>query len=187
MKRPSTRGSAPGRARDAYQRPRSFEHGHKKLAGRQRGTPNAFSADYKKAILEAAYRIGFDGNGRDGIVGYFKWLALYHIPAFAFLLGHILGLEALESMMTPSQLPTLEQLNERTRDLIEWENANPRPEECAYAQSEASLSAEWTGQKFPVSELMNIAVTAPNEFAKLMAGGFLRAAGKRRRLAAPRW
>ena len=57
------RGSAPGRARSEDQRPGSFKKGHKKRGGRQRGTPNKFSAEYKKDILEAANRIG-DGCKR---------------------------------------------------------------------------------------------------------------------------
>ena len=52
------RGSAPGRARSEDQRPGSFKKGHKKRGGRQRSTPNKFSAEYKKNILEAVYRIG---------------------------------------------------------------------------------------------------------------------------------
>jgi hypothetical protein len=69
------RGSAPGRARSADQRPGSFKKGHKKLGGRKRGTPNKFSAEGKKHILEAAYRVGMDANGAQGLVGYFRWVA----------------------------------------------------------------------------------------------------------------
>ena len=70
------RGRAPGRAQPAYLRPGSFKQGHEKRGGRKRGTPNLLSIDYKKAILEAAYRIGQDGNGKNGVVGYkdyFVW------------------------------------------------------------------------------------------------------------------
>ena len=52
------RGSAPGRARSEDQRPGSFKKGHKKLGGRQRGTPSKFTAEYKNHILEAASRVG---------------------------------------------------------------------------------------------------------------------------------
>ena len=74
MTNPRKRGSAPDRARDAHLRPGSFKKGHRKLGGRKRGTPNAFSPDYKQAILEAAHRVGHDGNGEDGAVGYFSWV-----------------------------------------------------------------------------------------------------------------
>jgi hypothetical protein len=50
-----TRGTAPGRERDASQRPGSFKPGHKKLGGRKKGTPNALSVDYKTAVIAAAY------------------------------------------------------------------------------------------------------------------------------------
>jgi hypothetical protein len=32
------------------------------------------SPEHKRALLEAAHRVGSDGNGRDGIVGYFTWV-----------------------------------------------------------------------------------------------------------------
>jgi hypothetical protein len=54
------------RARDSWQRPGSFEPGHKKLGGRKKRTPNRISPSHKKAIREAAHRIGSDGNGKDG-------------------------------------------------------------------------------------------------------------------------
>ena len=74
MTNPTKRGSAPGRERPDYLRPSTFKPGHKKLGGRKRGTPNTFSGDYKKAILEAAHRVGHDGNGEDGALGYFHWV-----------------------------------------------------------------------------------------------------------------
>jgi hypothetical protein len=76
------RGSAPGRAQPAYLRPGSFKQGHEKRGGRKRGTPNLLSIDYKKAILEAAYRIGQDGNGKNGVVGYLLWVAERHPQIF---------------------------------------------------------------------------------------------------------
>ena len=49
-----TRGSAPGRARDDWERPGSFKKGHQKKGGRKKGTPNALSPEYRNAVLEAA-------------------------------------------------------------------------------------------------------------------------------------
>ncbi len=69
MTNPFNRGTAPGRARDASQRPGTFKPGHKKLGGRQKGTPNALSTDYKNAVIAAAYFVGRDGQGADGLVG----------------------------------------------------------------------------------------------------------------------
>ena len=99
MTNPFRRGSAPGRERPDYLRPSSFKPGHEKRGGRERGTPNAFSPDYKRAILEAAYRIGNDGNGKDGVVGYFAWVALRHPRIFCtVLLINILPLEFAEEL-----------------------------------------------------------------------------------------
>src|SRR6516162_5177925 len=76
MTNPFNRGTAPGRARDAPERPGTFKPGHKKLGGRKKGTPNALSADYKNAIMTAAYFVGRDGMGAEGLVGYCKRLLI---------------------------------------------------------------------------------------------------------------
>src|SRR5438874_10209928 len=93
MANTSTRGSAPGRAQPEYLRPGSFKPGHEKRGGRKRGTPNLFSIDYKRAILEAAYRIGQDGNGKHGVVGYFSWVATHHPRVYASVLMNLRPLE----------------------------------------------------------------------------------------------
>ena len=85
---------APGRARDADQRSGSFKPGHKKLGGRKRGTPNAASPDYRKTIIEAACRVGGDGGGRDGLVGYLRWVARHHPKVFCSqFLPNVLAME----------------------------------------------------------------------------------------------
>jgi hypothetical protein len=56
------------RARDASQRPATFQNGHRKFGGRKKGTPNVVTKDLKIATIEAATRIGSDGNGKDGLV-----------------------------------------------------------------------------------------------------------------------
>ncbi|MFZ1006518.1 MAG: hypothetical protein WAN65_06765 [Candidatus Sulfotelmatobacter sp.] len=97
MTNPFKRGSAPGRAQSADRRSGSFKQGHEKRGGRKRGTPNVFSIDYKKAILEAAYRVGYDGHGKNGLVGYFFWLIKYHLRIYCtVLLINILMLEYAE-------------------------------------------------------------------------------------------
>ena len=87
MSDPFTRGSAPGRARDASQRPGSFKPGHKKVGGRTKGTPNRISADFKTAVLAAADRIGMDGKGKDGVVEYFGYLAERYPAAYCKLVS----------------------------------------------------------------------------------------------------
>jgi hypothetical protein len=39
------------------------------------GSAQSEVASKNTALLEAAHRVGSDGNGRDGIVGYFTWVA----------------------------------------------------------------------------------------------------------------
>jgi hypothetical protein len=85
MTNPLNRGSAPGRARDASERPGSFKPGHAKLGGRKKGTPNAISANYAWAMLRAAQRVGSDGIGTDGIIGYLK-MVLKRYPQVACVL-----------------------------------------------------------------------------------------------------
>jgi hypothetical protein len=70
-----TRGSEPDRAREAPQRPDSFARGHTKTGGRRRGTPNVMTRELKVAIVRAAFRLGSDGKGKDGIVGYLTHIA----------------------------------------------------------------------------------------------------------------
>ena len=86
MVSPFLRGSAPGRARSASQRPGSFQVGHKKLGGRKRGTPNKATSEYREALFEVANQIGGDGKGKDGLRGYLKVIAVYHPEVFARML-----------------------------------------------------------------------------------------------------
>ena len=107
------RGSAPGRRRSEDQRPSNFKRGHKKRGGRQRGTPNKLSAEYKNHILEAASRVGMDANGTQGLVGYLGGLR-HHPQIFCGMLGNELELELQELEIVQRQKPrrTVEQFNE---------------------------------------------------------------------------
>jgi hypothetical protein len=68
MTNPFMRGSAPGRARDARQRPGCFQKGHKKLGGRKRGTPNKRTREYKGSANRSgkSNRERWKGQGRPG-------------------------------------------------------------------------------------------------------------------------
>lgn len=88
-----TRGSAPNCAREASQRPDSFGKDHAKMGGRKRGTPNVVTRELKKAILRAAYRLGSDGRGKDGVVGYLTRIAKNDIKTFVMLLRAVLPLQ----------------------------------------------------------------------------------------------
>jgi hypothetical protein len=184
MTNPSNRGSAPGRAQPAYLRPRSFKSGHEKRGGRKRGTPNVFSIDYKKAIVEAAYRIGNDGNGKNGVVGYFSWVALHHPVTYCnILLANLLSLELAESNAPKEPYRTGEEINERLRDYIGLTSKNRTKGQTVHVESQSP--SDWTGQPFPVGSLMQIAVADPKSFCKMFAAAFLRPPTKRRRPASP--
>jgi hypothetical protein len=112
------RGSAPGRARDASERSGSFKKGHKKLGGRQKGTPNALSPEYRKSVLEAAYRVGMDGNGSGGIVGYCMWIATCYPQVYLLLFARLLELENSDVAGMERPSPTVDDINERLRKSI---------------------------------------------------------------------
>ncbi|MFY9768607.1 MAG: hypothetical protein WBG18_12215 [Xanthobacteraceae bacterium] len=57
------------------QQPGTFKKGHKKLGGRQKGTPNRFNRDLLQAIVQAADQVGSDGKGKGGVDGYLQMLA----------------------------------------------------------------------------------------------------------------
>jgi hypothetical protein len=57
--------------------------------GRRKGVPNKTTALLKEAVLLAATEAG----GKDGLVGYLKWLAKAEPKAFAPLLGKIIPMQ----------------------------------------------------------------------------------------------
>jgi hypothetical protein len=88
-----TRGSAPNRAREAWQRPGTFRSGHPKMGGRKQGTRNVMTRELKSAVIRAAHRLGSDLKGKDGIVGYLMRLAEYDVKTFVMLLRAVLPLQ----------------------------------------------------------------------------------------------
>jgi hypothetical protein len=50
--------------------PGDFRDGHPKIGGRKKGTPNRFTSDIRDALIEAVNRVGRDGEGDEGMVGY---------------------------------------------------------------------------------------------------------------------
>ena len=180
MTNPLKRGSAPNRDHPDYERPGSFEPGHQKVGGRKRGTPNVLTADYKRAILEAAYRIGSDGNGRDGIVGYFAWVALYHPAIFCIpLLINLLPLEFTEGDTPEEPRRTIEEINQWVREYTGLAEQNRTKRRTVPVEPRSPW--DWTGQPIPVGSLMQIAVADPKSFCKLLVAAFLRPPTKRRR------
>ena len=172
MTNPCRRGSAPERAQPAHLRPGSFKPGHKKRGGRRRGTPNAISSDYKKAILEAAYRVGNDGNGKDGVGGYIKWVGERHTTLFF-----------IRSSGSPSCRWKRQRPTRRRRHAGRWTNSTEgcrvywayrqEADEAATDSEESRSPRDWTGQDFPVGGLMQLAVANPKAFCGLFVAAFL--------------
>ena len=61
--------------------------------GRKAGVPNKIPRLLKDAVLEAASQLGFDGMGKDGLVGYLKRMAVYYPESFIPLLGRLVRLQ----------------------------------------------------------------------------------------------
>ena len=180
MTNPRKRGSAPDLARDAHLRPGSFKKGHRKLGGRKRGAPNAFSPDYKQAILEAAHRVGHDGNGEDGAVGYFSWVG-ERDPEFFYTVVWV-ALLPLEEAQTNAPEQPRRTSDERNRWFHEHigliaKNRTKRPR----IQREARSPRDWTGRDFPVGGLMQLAVANPRAFCRLLIAALLRPPTKQQR------
>jgi hypothetical protein len=180
MTNPLKRGSAPERAQPAHLRPGSFKPGHKKQGGRKRGTPNAFSADYKESIFEAAFRVGRDGNGEDGILGYFLWLGKRHPTIFyTDLWIHLLPLEEAESNAPEAPRRTMEEINRSVRERIELKGKKRTMRPTVQLKSRSPR--DWTGRGAPVGGLMQLAVAHPKAFCELIVAAFLRPPTKRQR------
>ena len=118
MPNPFTSGSASGRAQPADRRPGTFKPCHEKRGGRKRGTANLLSIDFKRRLFEAAYRIGQDGNGMNGFVGYFSWVSEYHPRAYGSLLPNVLVLENAERDTPEEPRSTIEEISQAVRDYI---------------------------------------------------------------------
>ncbi len=168
------RGSAPDRARPANLRPGSFKQGHAKLGGRKRGTPNLFSIDYRKAILEAADRIGQDGNGKNGVFGYFMWVGERHPGIFyTVLFVSLLPLQNAESETPEEPRSTTEEIDQSFGEYIGLTRKNRTTGQTVPVE-----------QDFPVGGLMQLAIEKPKAFCRLYVAAFLRPPTKRRRPAA---
>jgi hypothetical protein len=147
------RGTAPGRARDASERPGSFKPGHKRLGGRKKGTPNALSADYKKAIITAAYFAGRDGMGAEGLVGYCKRLLIECPDVGLMLMARMFFYD--DDWPPDDWILSKEENDKGVRDLI-GVTGSGRPDPALTTQ-------------FPIPELMRIAIKHPKIFGKLIA------------------
>lgn len=60
---------------------------------KKKSIPKKTSKHLKEALLEAAERVGKDGNGKDGLVGYCMFLALHHPKVFGPMLIRVMPLQ----------------------------------------------------------------------------------------------
>jgi len=70
-----------------------FQKGHKKLGGRKKGVRNRDSNPFARVFIDGAERLGSDGKGTDGLVGFFMPL-LENPKAAVRLFAEILKYEA---------------------------------------------------------------------------------------------
>jgi hypothetical protein len=189
-------------ARDAHERSGRFKKHHEKLGGRKRGTPNLLSADYKKHLLEAAYRIGSDGDGKNGVLGYFRWISRYHRRVSAQLLGRILDLENNPGEMPNQPCGTTEERNRYFCAYIGLSHPQPNsgPTNAGRADSRRSYAVSmtghrrgkssqhdwnWTGRDDEIGDMMRLAVEKPKLFCRLLVQAFLTVPKNTRRTTLP--
>ena len=112
------------------------------------------SPEYKNALLEAAYRVGFDGNGLGGIVGYFMWIAACYPKAYIVFLTRLLLLEHSHGANTGRALPTLDEINEGLR------------KDLGLSRSKTGKERRLTSKPELLDELISIADKQPEWFCK---------------------
>jgi hypothetical protein len=167
-------------------RPGGFKPGHPKLGGRKKGTPNLISTDYKKALFEAAYRVGNDGNGKDGVIGYFTWIGTRY-PTFFYveLFTRLIVLEEYQPP-SPAEPRTAEELNQSIRNFIGLSETNRTR---SSVQTKKLRPFEWlrggpNAQAGLVQDLMRLAVEKPKIFCRKFSAALLVPAKDWRRRAA---
>jgi ParB-like nuclease domain len=120
-----TRGSAPNKShKNAPGRHRfsSDNQPPKSKRGRPPGSRNKLSRDLREDIMEAAERVGRDGEGEGGVVGFLMWLARTEPKSYAMLLRAGMPAEIRATMTLKPMLTRDEALGEmRARGLpTEW-------------------------------------------------------------------
>jgi hypothetical protein len=133
------------------------------MGGRKKGTPNRISAAHKKAMREAMHRIGSDGNGKDGEVGYFKWVAWRDVDFFYLdVWSRLLELEEYQTAMgvasapeTMDEAPPRHVLRKKKTRPLGWLRGDDDPYESL------------------VQDYMRMAVKRFKIFCKMFVGAFL--------------
>jgi hypothetical protein len=142
----------------------SFKPGHEKLGGRKKGTPNKTSRATKQTLLEVASYVGSDGNGKDGLVGYYTWLAKRHPRIFVTLLGRLLILETPKNSLPggANEMPTAFEGNETLQK-----------------QTTVLLRGRPPRDPGLFEELVHLSVEAPKSFAQMLGAALLIPPSKR--------
>jgi len=70
-----------------------FPKGHVPAVRHARGTRNKITRDIKEGLIKSAVKHGFDGEGKDGLVGYFNYLLKNDLRAHANLIGRLIPLD----------------------------------------------------------------------------------------------
>ena len=98
--------------------PHRFKKGMKKIAGRTKGTPNKTPAILKEAIMLALHAEGYDGRGKDGVVGALRRAWKTERKAFLKLAEKLLPYQLTGKDGSPMQMvhSTREQLIERMKE-----------------------------------------------------------------------
>ena len=84
--------------------------------GRPKGSRNKTTKLLKDAILKAADDVGEDTSGKDGLVGYCRFLAKAEPKAFATLMGKVLPTQLTGEGVGPVQIKTIERRIVRSPD-----------------------------------------------------------------------
>ena len=95
-----------------------FAKGNNASGGRPAGVPNKITTLLKDAIVMAAQLVGEDRKGKNGLVGYLKWMAKNEPKSFAALMGRVIPLHVVGDMdhthrVFASKEAIKEQLKER--------------------------------------------------------------------------
>jgi hypothetical protein len=155
-----------------------FKRGHEKRGGRKRGTANAFTSDIKKAVVRAAHLVGEDLAGKDGIVGYFRWVAENHSKVYASVILKRMLQVASHFDVYHSGRPSMEEI-EAGAIAYTVEDEEPWADEI-----DPNAPYAWTGRGYPLGPLMDMAVRDPKSFCQLFADAFLQMPGLSRRRSA---
>ncbi len=159
------------------------------MRGRPKGPGDVFSPALRYGLVATAHRIGFDGTGRDGVIGYFAWLALYRPEIYATEI--LPGL--LRSQRGPSaSRPRRGHAARINRAIAAWLWLAPPPRTAGAGRPpdpEETKAAARLGGPTDVGNLLHAALRAPRKFCRLWAAAFMtpprRLKGPDRRTARP--